>query len=74
MSKYCQICGRELTKSAGPIGPKCLQKLKGKSSRGTRLSKAQYIKMAAKHDMYGDLNGQEEDESTSKSSEEQKVS
>lgn len=70
---HCHVCGRELTKSPGPIGPKCLQKLKGKS-RVARFSRAQYIKMAAKHDMYGELNGQKENDATSKNSAGEKIS
>lgn len=70
MSRYCSVCGRELTRSIGPIGPKCLQKIRGKTSRGgIRPSKAQYIKMAAKHDMYGGADGQKEDEAASESPE-----
>jgi len=53
MSNYCRVCGRELKKTNGPIGPKCLQKIKGKSPRKVvKTSKSKFAKMAAKYDMY----------------------
>lgn len=73
MSNYCSVCGRELTKTEGPIGPKCLQKMRPRNIRVRRITKAQYIKMWAKYDMYGDNNGPEEDDSTSESVEGQEV-
>ncbi len=74
MSRYCTVCGRELTKSEGPIGPKCLQKLKPRNIRAPRARKAHYGKIAAKYDMYGGENGQEEDDRTGDVTEEQEIS
>ena len=66
----CHVCGRELKKSAGPIGPKCLQKLRNKIPR----RRVNSWKQAAKYDIYGDLDGQKEDEPTSESTEGQETS
>lgn len=68
MSHYCSICGRELTRSNGPIGPKCLQKMKPKSLRSKTLSTTQYVKMAAKYDMYGESDGQGKNDQTGENS------
>lgn len=73
MSHYCSVCGRELTKTDGPIGPKCLQKIRPKNARVRGITKAQYLKMWAKYDMYGENDGQEEDGATSESPEGQKI-
>ena len=56
MSNYCTVCGRELTKSAGPIGPKCSQKLRPRNRRIRGLNKKQYEKLCSKYDMYGECN------------------
>lgn len=70
MSVYCSVCGRELKKSEGPIGPKCLQKMRPRNRRASRISKAQYIRMWAKHDMYKGQNGEQgEDETSGQASE-----
>lgn len=73
MSHYCAVCGRELTKTDGPIGPKCLQKMRPRNIRKRGITKAQYIRMWAKYDMYGETNGQKEDDATSESAEGQKI-
>lgn len=73
MSRYCSVCGRELTKTEGPIGPKCLQKMRPRNIRVRGITKAQHMKMWAKYDMYGDNNGPKEDDATSESTEGQKV-
>ena len=73
MSNYCAVCGRELTKSAGPVGPKCLQKLQPRNRRVRGLTKKQYEKLCAKYDMYGENDEQTEDDTSSESSEGQKT-
>ena len=74
MPNYCTVCGRELTKTAGPIGPKCLQKLQPRNRRVRGLTKKQYEKLCAKYDMYyGENNGQTEDDTSSESPEGQKT-
>lgn len=74
MSHYCSVCGRELTKTAGPIGPKCLQKMKPRNIRVKRVSKAQYSKISASYDMYGgNQSEQREDDASSESSEGQET-
>jgi len=72
MPHYCTVCGRELTKTAGPIGPKCLQKLQPRNRRIRGLTKQQYEKISIKYDMYGEDHGQTEDDSTSEGVEGQK--
>ena len=53
MSGYCAVCGRELKKSIGPIGPKCLKKMKPHSLRlDKKDTKSQRMMMAEKYDMY----------------------
>lgn len=73
MSHYCSVCGRELRKTAGPIGPKCLQKMRPRNIRARHITKAQHNKMWTKYDMYGGNNEPEKDDSTSESSEGQEV-
>lgn len=70
MARYCSICGRELKKSEGPIGPKCLQKIKPRNIRTISASKLKaYAEMAAKFDLYSeDIDGQEETGETGESS------
>lgn len=71
MSRYCVVCGRELTKTMGPVGPKCLQKIRPRNMRIRRISKAQF---SASYDMYGGDNGQKENDETSEDSEGQEAS
>lgn len=57
---YCIICGRELKKSNGPIGPVCAKKnnrqLKVTSARNSRKQELKYIEK--KHDIFaGELCG-----------------
>ena len=74
MSRYCVMCGRELTKTTGPIGPKCLQKIRPKNKRVARASKTQQRKILAKYDIYGGLEGgQRKDDSSSEDIEEQEI-
>lgn len=73
MSNYCTICGRELTKSAGPVGPKCLQKLQPRNHRVRGLTKKQYEKLCANYNMYGEYDEQTENDTSSESFEGQKV-
>lgn len=71
---YCSVCGRELTKSAGPVGPKCLQKLRPRNRRARGLTQKQYEKICAKYDMYyGEHDGQTENGTSSESPEGQEV-
>ncbi len=60
MTRHCRVCGKELKKTAGDIGPKCLQKIQPKNRRIGRTSKQQYIKIWSKYDLYGDANGPRE--------------
>lgn len=64
MSHYCSICGRELKKTAGPIGPKCLQKLQPRNMRMPRLSKKQHEEICKRYDMYGEDNEQRKTNAT----------
>lgn len=73
MPHYCSVCGRELTKTNGPIGPKCLQKMRPRNIRTCNITKSQYLKMWARYDMYGENNGQEEDDGTGEGIEEQEI-
>ncbi|MHA2279508.1 MAG: hypothetical protein ACXAC5_01265 [Promethearchaeota archaeon] len=73
MSHYCSVCGRELTKTDGPIGPKCLQKMRPRNMRNRGITKSQYIRMWAKYDMYGGINGQKKDDAASEDTEGQEV-
>lgn len=74
MSHHCTVCGRPLTKTSGPIGPKCLQKLQPRNRRIRGITKKQREKICAKYDMYGENNGQTEDDTPSEGSEGQKTS
>ena len=69
MPSYCAVCGRELTKTAGPVGPKCLQKLRPRNIRVKGVTKKQHEKICAKYDMYGEHNGQTEDDTSGESPE-----
>ena len=51
--KTCLICGRQLKKSPGIIGPGCLAKLKGQL-KSKRISTKEYVKYMAKHDLFAD--------------------
>lgn len=73
MSSYCVVCGRELTKTAGPIGPKCLQKLRPRNIRVRGTTKKQHEKICANYDMYGEYNEQTEDGTSSKNFEGQEA-
>lgn len=64
MSNYCTVCGRELTKSLGPIGPKCLQKMRPRNHRIRGVTKKQHEKLCIKYDMYGENYGQAENDAT----------
>lgn len=65
MSHYCSVCGRELVKTSGPIGPTCLKKIKPRNSRVRGITKKQFEKICVKYDMYGENDGQTEDDSSS---------
>lgn len=65
MSHYCAVCGRELIKTNGPVGPKCLKKSQPRNRRIIGLTKKQHEKIGAKYDMYGGSNGQTEDDEAS---------
>ena len=52
MSSYCVVCGRELTKTVGPVGPKCLQKLRPRNIRVRGMTKKQHEKICIKYDIY----------------------
>ncbi len=69
MSNYCAMCGRELTKTVGPVGPKCLQKMQPRNVRVRGATKKQHEKICAKYDMYGGYDGQTEDDASGESSE-----
>ena len=64
MSHYCAVCGRELIKTSGPIGPTCLRKIQPRNRRVRGLTKKQYENICAKYDMYGGNNGQAEDDTS----------
>ena len=64
MSHYCSVCGRKLTKTDGPIGPKCLQKMRPRNARSRRITKSQYLKMWARYDIYGETDEQKENGGT----------
>lgn len=65
MSRYCTVCGRELTKTSGDIGPRCLQKMKPRNMRQYKITKAQQCKICAKYDLYGENNGSRQNDEAS---------
>ncbi len=65
MAHYCSVCGRELVKTSGPIGPVCLKKIKPRNARVRGITKKQFEKICVKYDMYGENDGQREDDSSS---------
>lgn len=69
MAKYCSVCGRELKKSEGPIGPKCLQKMRPKNLRTRRISREKYAAVWEQYDLFGGEDGQTEDGTASESTE-----
>ena len=62
MSIYCVICGRELIKTAGPIGPTCARKMQLKRIRRPSFGNIQYIDMFLEEE---NNNGQRTDDETS---------
>jgi hypothetical protein len=67
MGIFCSVCGKELVKSNGPIGPTCLRRLKPKNLRKYNSNSA-YIKMFGNQDFFGeDKDGQKQDGSASQS-------
>ena len=62
MSNYCAVCGRELTKTSGPIGPKCLQKMRPRNMRIRGVTKKQSEKICIEYDMFGENYGQTKDD------------
>ena len=71
MSHYCTVCGRELTKTDGPIGPKCLQKMRPRNRRRHRSRTGGHI--GHSYDLYGGTHGQEKDERASEGTEDEKA-
>lgn len=74
MSHYCMVCGRELIKTSGPIGPTCLKKIQPRNRRVRGLTKKQYNNICSKYDMYRGTDGQTEDDTPGESSEGQEAS
>lgn len=73
MAIYCTICGKELHKSLGPIGPKCLQKIMPRNKRRTSI-RTEYKTYYQHHeDFFGDLDDQEKNDRTSQDTTEQKT-
>lgn len=75
MSKYCSICGRELKKSAGPIGPTCLRRtnrsLRRKSSKIPDHIMIDYLE---KHDIFSEENyGQTKNDASSSNTKKKKT-
>lgn len=67
MYRYCSVCGRKLTKTSGPIGPKCLQKI---TPRNRRIGTVKKRNKRLIKDIYGDADSeQREDGSSSQGSE-----
>ena len=58
MSHYCSVCGRKLTKTVGPIGPKCLEKINPRNKR-SYITKAQRIQAAQQYDMFEKKEGED---------------
>ena len=52
MSPHCTVCGRELVKTSGPIGPTCLRKIQPRNRRTRKLTKKQYENICLKYDIY----------------------
>lgn len=62
MANYCEICGRELKKSSGPIGPTCMKKFSNKNlTISHKVSDELRLKYLKKHDIFGDEDGQTKD-------------
>lgn len=72
MSHYCTVCGRELIKTSGPIGPTCLRKTQPRNRRVRGLTRKQCEIICIKHDMYGGNDGQTEDDASGENPEGQK--
>lgn len=72
MSHYCIVCGRELIKTSGPIGPTCLRKTQPRNRRVRGLTRRQCEKICAKYDMYGENNGQTKNDASGENPEGQK--
>ncbi len=53
-AKRCIVCGKVLTKSEGPIGPRCLSNMRPKSRRKQGMTKAQYVRLCEKYDLFKD--------------------
>jgi hypothetical protein len=53
MDRYCEVCGRKLTTSLGPIGPVCLKKLTTKNiQQKSGMSKDDYVKQLEENDIF----------------------
>lgn len=72
---FCSICGKELKKTAGSIGPVCMRKQSLNAPRQVyRISKEVHIKYLKKHDLFAeDEDGQGQDETTSAGTSEEEV-
>lgn len=70
MARHCAICGKELKKSNGPIGPICMRKYANKNlSTSYRIPAAVQITYLKKHEIFGDDEyEQEKDDTTSSGS------
>ena len=50
----CKICGRALIKTAGPIGPVCLRRLKIKNVRSSKkTTRAEHNALSKNMDIFG---------------------
>ena len=54
MIRRCKICGKQLKKTVGDIGPGCLRKISGrKTKKIARLSRKGYLRQLRGQDMFG---------------------
>lgn len=65
MAHYCQVCGKKLQKTHGPVGPVCLKKYGNKNLKCTRVPKQVLTDYLKKHDLFGDNDEQGQNAETS---------
>ena len=63
MVRHCEICGREIEKTVGPIGPTCMRKFATTKRKIHRIPKSIQIEYARMHDIFPDGGQDQKEES-----------